>query len=272
MLCPLFFPSLDRPEDGGVKLTLLDVGQGLATVVQTAKHVLVFDTGIRFDSGSDSGASVLLPFLRYQGIDRVDKLIVSHGDNDHIGGAATLLRGIRTDAVLSSVPERIDHMSVDFCRTGQSWLWDGVSFVMLAPGEEAVFRSSNDSSCVLKVVTEQGSILLTGDIEKNVEAWLIEKYAYDLLADILIVPHHGSKTSSTHAFLQAVSPSYALIPSGYKNRFEFPHQEVIERLDDLDISWFDTARHGALTVTTTKRTLKLEAQRLAHRRYWHAAP
>lgn len=272
MLCPLFFPSLNRPEDGEVKLTLLDVGQGLATVVQTAKHVLVFDTGIRFDSGSDSGTSVLLPFLRYQGIDRVDKLIVSHGDNDHIGGAATLLRGIRTDAVLSSVPERIDHVSVDFCRTGQSWLWDGVSFVMLAPGEEAVFRSSNDNSCVLKVVTEQGSILLTGDIEKNVEAWLIEKYAYDLLADILIVPHHGSKTSSTHAFLQAVSPSYALIPSGYKNRFGFPHQEVIERLDDLNINWFDTGRHGALTVTTTIHTLKLEAQRLVHRRYWHAVP
>lgn len=272
MLCPLFFPSLDRPEDGEVKLTLLDVGQGLATVVQTAKHVLVFDTGIRFDSGSDSGASVLLPFLRYQGIDRVDKLIISHGDNDHIGGAATLLGGIRTDAVLSSVPERIDHVSADFCRTGQSWLWDGVSFIMLAPGEKAAFRSSNDNSCVLKVVTEQGSILLTGDIEKSAETWLIENYSSDLPAEILIVPHHGSKTSSTHAFLQAVSPSYALIPSGYKNRFGFPHQEVIERLDDLNINWFDTGRHGALTVTTTKNTLKLEAQRLVHRRYWHATP
>ncbi len=269
MLCPLFFPSLDRPEEGDARLTLLDVGQGLATVVQTARHVLVFDTGIRFDSGSDSGTSVLLPFLRYQGIDRVDKLIISHGDNDHIGGAASLLSNIKIDVVLSSVPERIDHVSADFCRTGQNWFWDGVSFIMLAPDETVGFRSNNDNSCVLKVVTEQGSILLTGDIEKNAEAWLIANHGSDLLADILIVPHHGSKTSSTHAFLQAVSPSYALIPSGYKNRFGFPHKEVIERLDDLKIEWLDTGRHGALSVTMTKSTLKLEAQRLAHRRYWH---
>lgn len=271
MFCPLLFPSVERPEYGEVKVTLLDVGQGLASVIQTAEHVLVFDTGIRFDSGSNSGTSVLLPFLRHQSIDRIDKLIVSHGDNDHIGGASSLINGIRTERVYSSVPDQIEPAAADYCRAGQRWSWDGVFFIMLAPGETG-FRSSNDNSCVLKIVGEQGRLLLTGDIEKAAEAWLLEHQISNLPADVLIVPHHGSKTSSTLSFLQAVSPQYALIPSGYKNRFGFPHREVIERLEDLGIDWWDTGRHGAVTVELTQSSTKIEARRLSHRRYWHAKP
>lgn len=272
MFCPMLFPGYVRLESGEAKLTLLDVGQGLSAVLQTANHNLVFDTGIRFDSESDSGRLVLLPFLRNQGIDKVDTLIISHGDNDHIGGAASLLAGIGTEAVYSSVPEKIDHVSVRYCEAGQEWRWDGVMFSMLAPGKNDNRRSNNDSSCVLKVQTQYGSILLTGDIEKSTEYWLVENNGSNLQSDILIVPHHGSNTSSSHPFLKAVAPNHALIPAGYKNRFGFPHRAVLKRLDEFDIHWLDAGQLGAISVSLTSNGTSIRARRLSHRRYWHTAP
>ena len=169
MFLPLIFTEPKNPELGSINLTLLDVGQALSQVVQTQKHWLVYDTGAKFSEESDIGKSVLLPFLRQQGAEKVDKLIISHGDNDHIGGAVSVLRGIPVEQLLTSAPERLKDYAPVKCRAGQSWLWDDVRFTILAPQQQ--FVSENDNSCVLKIEAEQGTVLLTSDIEASAEAW-----------------------------------------------------------------------------------------------------
>ncbi|GAB4266003.1 MAG: DNA internalization-related competence protein ComEC/Rec2 [Methylomicrobium sp.] len=273
MLGPLVFPVRDELKTGEVKLTLLDVGQGLSAVVQTRSHRLVFDTGARFDHDSDSGLFVVIPFLRHEGIDSLDAMIISHGDNDHIGGAASLLSEIPVTTLYSSVPEQIDYDAVQHCQAGQNWSWDGVSFEILSPpGHGKSLFSENDRSCVLKVESARGAILLTGDIEKNAEFWLVDQFQHKLRSDVLIVPHHGSNTSSTLPFLNAVNPKYALIPAGYKNRFGFPHPAVVKRLEQVGTEWLDTGREGAITVLFKANEIHLKVQRESDRRYWHSAP
>ena len=228
LLLPLFFNASDRPQSGEVKMTLLDVGQGLSTVIQTAHHVLVFDTGAKYSQQFDSGASVVLPFLRYNNLDRIDSLVISHGDNDHIGGADYLIKKIPVKKIITSVPEKFTDSSPVSCLSGQSWQWDGVNFLILSPKTEP-FASGNDNSCVLMITAVSGKILLTGDIEATAENWLVDTYGEQLQANVLVAPHHGSKTSSTNDFLQQVRAEYVLIPAGYRNRFGFPHQEVLDR-------------------------------------------
>ncbi|HEY8098446.1 MAG TPA: DNA internalization-related competence protein ComEC/Rec2, partial [Methylobacter sp.] len=242
MFLPLVFTDIKRPEIGDINMTLLDVGQGLSVVVQTPHHLLVYDTGAKFSEQSDMGQSVLLPFLRSQGIARIDKLIISHGDNDHIGGAASLLRGMDTEQVLTSVPQLLSEYAPIVCSAGQSWLWDEVKFTMLAPKQ--AFVSDNDNSCVLKIQSKQGSVLLVGDIEAIAESWLVETYGEALTADVLVAPHHGSKTSSTIAFLQAVQPDYVLIPAGYRNQFGHPHKDVLARYRQVNAKWLSSVDSG----------------------------
>ena len=271
MLSPLFFVEAIKPEQGEVVVTLLDVGQGLSAVVQTAHHSLVFDAGARFDSGLDMGAAVLVPFLRQQGIKGIDTLVISHGDNDHIGGAASLLKSVTVANIYSSVPEQLSYHAAGMCESGQSWVWDEVHFSMLAPGSR-MLTAENDNSCVLRVESEFGSLLLTGDIEEQAESWLVRTYGGQLKADILVAPHHGSKTSSTVSFLQAVKPNIALIPAGYKNRFGFPHQEVLQRYAALGIEWLNIADHGAITMQLRRGGPEIVSQRLEQGRYWNMKP
>jgi ComEC/Rec2-related protein len=198
MFLPLVFTDAKRPELGDIDMTLLDVGQGLSAVVQTAHHVLVYDTGAKFSEQSDMGQSVLLPFLRTQGITKIDSLIISHGDNDHIGGAMSLMHGMETEKVVTSVPQQLSEYAPIECTAGQTWRWDEVEFTMLGP--QQVFASDNDNSCVLKIQSKHGAVLLTGDIEAAAESRLVETYGEALKADVLVAPHHGSKTSSTIGF------------------------------------------------------------------------
>jgi competence protein ComEC len=225
---------------------LLDVGQGLAATVQTHAHMLVFDTGPRFGKTFDTGAAVVEPFLRQQGVDTIDKLVVSHGDNDHIGGAASLLQHISVSETISSVPDRLPMTSAVGCHAGQSWEWDGVRFDMLSPF--GTLGNNNDNSCVLRVSAPDGSALLTGDIERPAEHVLAEHYGVLLKTDLLVAPHHGSLTSSSPAFLNLVTPSYVLIPVGYLNRYNFPNPEVLRRYRALGIQILDSANHGAISV------------------------
>lgn len=269
MFLPLAFTRPEQPETGNFKMTLLDVGQGLSAVVQTPHHVLVYDTGAKFSEQSDMGQSVLLPFLRKQGVDRIDSLVVSHGDNDHIGGAESLLAGIETEQVLTSVPQQLSSHSPIACAAAQSWDWDGVIFTVLSPRPPG-FVSENDNSCVLKIQSEKNSVLLTGDIEAAAESWLVGVYGEQLKADVLIAAHHGSKTSSTPMFLQTVRPDYVLIPAGYRNQFGFPHQSVLKRYQDIKAKWLNVADQGAIFVEADKESLAVQSMRTVESKYWNS--
>jgi competence protein ComEC len=267
MLFPLVFTGSSIIHPGAVKLTLLDVGQGLSAVVQTTNHVLVYDAGAKFSATSDMGQSVVIPFLRHQGIDKVDTLIVSHGDNDHIGGVGSVVGHIDTGDILTSVPLQLMEYSPIQCKVGQSWTWDKVTFSILSP-KVANLLSDNNNSCVLQIQAQKGAALLTGDIEAEAESWLVKTYKDKLKADVLIAPHHGSQTSSTSAFLKAVKPNTVLIPVGYRNQFGHPHQDVLWRYSDLHIRVFNNSEDGSIEVNMDNG-IKIESWRGTEARYWN---
>ena len=265
---PLLFMTPKMPVVGTAKLTLLDVGQGLASVIQTAQHTLIFDTGAKLSANFNMGAAVVLPFLRSQGIPKVDMLIVSHGDNDHIGGAASVLKSIPVRQVVSSVPQRFAPGRARFCLAGQHWQWDGVSFRFLYPDKQHL-HLDNNSSCVLRVSVGSRRLLLTGDIEKAAENFLLQHEKHDLPATVIIAPHHGSKTSSTSPFLEQVDPQYVFYSLGYLNRFHFPNAEVVQRYRTLGASALTTAASGAISITVSKnKSIKPTAYRKRIRRFW----
>lgn len=267
LFLPLVFTDVKRPETGGISMTLLDVGQGLSAIVQTTHHLLVYDTGAKFSEHSDMGQSVLLPFLRSQGVAKIDSLIISHGDNDHIGGAVSLMRGMPTEKILTSVPQQLSEYAPIECVAGQSWLWDEVKFTILAP--QQAFVSENDNSCVLKIQSKHGTALLTGDIEAAAESWLVETYGEALKADVLVAPHHGSKTSSTAGFLQAVQPGYVLIPAGYRNQFGHPHKDVLARYRQVHSLWLNNADSGAIVVNVKNNVFAVQGMRQTESKYWN---
>jgi len=267
MLLPLLFVRCEKPGFGDWFFTLLDVGQGLSVVVVTEKHVLVFDTGAKYALQSDMGASVLLPYLQYQGIQRVDTLIISHADIDHSGGAASLMAELPVSKTYSSVPPWAVQPAGHYCRAGEHWRWDGVDFAILSPGMHAL-ASENNNSCVLRISNQHFSVLLTGDIEREAEQSLREQYGKSLASSVLVAPHHGSKTSSSLAFLRQVRPEMILIPAGYGNRFGFPHAEVLERYRMLNVPYFSSADDGAVELKTVGSEIKLKRARRDEKRYW----
>jgi competence protein ComEC len=215
------------PQTGAARFTMLDVGQGLAAVVETRHHVLVYDAGPVFRSGSDTGAMVVEPYLRYRGRRRIDLLVVSHDDLDHAGGAGSLARLLPVDRLVASGRVLDPLGAVERCRRGVHWTWDGVGFEWLHPGD-ALQPKDNDRSCVLLVRAGPHTVLLTGDIERDAEAELLEAGRTPRV-DMLLVPHHGSRTSSTTAFVAATWPRWALVPSGHRNRWGFPKPDVVAR-------------------------------------------
>ena len=267
---PLIFPIRHSPAENELWFTLLDVGQGLSAVAQTRKHTLVYDTGARFSDNFNAGSAVVVPYLRQAHVRRIDRLIISHGDNDHIGGSQDVLASFPQTAVLTSVPGKINHHSMQECLAGQSWQWDGVDFRILHPAGTDTY-AGNNRSCVLQISTGAYTLLLSGDIEKQVENQLIKKYSGALVAQILVAPHHGSKTSSTTGFINTVAPEMVLFPVGYRNRFKFPNQDIIERYEDRGISMYDTARHGALMIHINQAGVAVTSHRQTARRFWHTA-
>ncbi|MCQ8105553.1 DNA internalization-related competence protein ComEC/Rec2 [Methylomonas sp. SURF-2] len=267
LLLPLCFAPVEKPSSGEIRFTLLDVGQGLAAVVQTERHALVFDTGAKFSQQADMGESVVLPFLRYRGIAQLDALVISHGDNDHSGGAAAVMAEIPVTAIYSSVPDWASQAGGIYCRAGQHWHWDGVDFDMLSPGTEP-FGSENDNSCVLSISNGRFRFLLTGDIQQSAESWLVRRYGSSLASSVLVAPHHGSKTSSSSGFLQQVRPELILIPAGHGNRFGFPHAAVLRRYAAMHIKSFTTGQAGAIDLKTDGATMEPDLMRQHSRRYW----
>ncbi len=246
LLLPLPLVRPPTPAAGEAELTLLDVGQGLSAVVRTRHHTLVYDTGPAFSSGFNTGSAVVLPFLRESGVERIDTLVLSHGDRDHVGGFAGISGAIPIGRVLSGERARLPAAHAEACRAGQGWFWDGVRYDVLHPASAAAVRG-NDSSCVLRVATPGASVLLTGDIGGAVEARLAVDAGSALRSTILVAAHHGSASSTTDNFLQAVAPSYVLYATGYADRFGFPTAVVRKRVAKHGAQDLDTAHTGAIS-------------------------
>ncbi len=273
LLLPVLLARPAVPETGAARATLLDVGQGLAVVVRTHRHTLVYDTGPAFGPSFDTGAAVVVPFLRQQGIGRVDRLVISHTDNDHRGGAESLLREIPVARLTSGVPDAFRNRPADACRRGDRWVWDGVEFAILYPGPGSR-PAGNNASCVIRITSAGGQrLLLTGDIEATAERALLDDPAVDVRAEVMTVPHHGSLTSSTPAFVRAVAPEVALIPAGYRNRYGFPQERVTGRYRAIGARLFDSAHHGAIRVRlpAAAGAVEVSAWRCRERRYWRPA-
>lgn len=271
-----------RPEDGGFTLNVLDIGQGTALAIDTAQHRLLFDTGPAFSAESDSGRRVLAPWLRQHGTKPFDALWVSHNDSDHSGGAPYVLTHFNPAVFVNSMPAdnplneqaRQRQIPTGYCHSMKPWQWDGVLFEPLPLWQSAhpiVPKGDNNQSCVLKISNSRHSVLLTGDIEAPAERALIEKYGPKrLTSEMLISPHHGSKTSSTPAFLNAVSPHFIVIESGWKNHYHHPAPETIDKYKRTGALLFNTAQLGALQFTfpATGQAVVFNIAGEVRKRYW----
>ncbi len=244
LIAPMMLNGPDRPRQGGVLFTLLDVGQGLSCVVETATHVLVYDTGPAYASGFNTAEAVLIPYLRSRGITKVDQLIISNADRDHAGGVEVLNHELDIIRILAG--EALDLPHVERCQAGTSWQWDGVSFRILHPKLQDRFANSNNVSCVLQVKGVSGTLLIPGDVEREAEQLLVDRYQGSLRADILVAPHHGSNTSSSPTFVGQVNPAFVLFPTGYRNHFGFPKSAVVERWRNTGARLHNTAETGAI--------------------------
>lgn len=271
LLLPLLWPAVPRPEPGRFDAVVADVGQGTAVLVRTREHLLVYDTGPQYSLQSDAGQRVLVPLLRSRGEQRVDLLVLSHRDADHVGGAGSLMAALPVQRISSSLTD--DHPLLagrahSRCDDGQSWQWDGVRFDMLHPAPEGhgAARKSNALSCVLRVVDAQGrSLLLTGDIEAPQEAALLRRHGAALASTLLVVPHHGSRTSSSAEFLDVVQPHTALVQAGYRSRFGHPAPDVMARYEARKIQVLRTDRCGAWLWHDGVA----QCTRAVRQRYWH---
>lgn len=233
-LLPLLFPRIAPLSDGDFRLTVLDVGQGLGVVIQTKDHIVVYDTG--------PSQQVIYSFLKTLKRTEQNKIVISHTDLDHRGGIAGVLALLKGE-IMTSEPHRLDQWA-SVCHSGAHWKWNGVDFRFIHPVGE--FTKRNNLSCVLKVSTEKKSVLLTGDIEALAEKMMIEQFPGELKSDVLLVPHHGSLTSSSLEFIKAVSPSYAIFPVGKENRYGFPREKIVERYRATGAKMLLTWQTGAI--------------------------
>ncbi len=275
LLAPVFFVPAAAPVPGVLWLDVLDVGQGLAVVARTAKHTLLFDAGPQYSADSDSGSRIIVPWLRGEGVTRLDAMVISHQDNDHAGGAASVAAALAvaqlwsslasSHPVMASVPYRIP------CHAGQHWDWDGVRFEMLHPVAADYARwlpAANAMSCVLRIEAGGKVALITGDIEKASEAELLVRSPERLRADVLLVPHHGSRTSSTPGFIAAVSPGHAVFTNGYRNRFDHPRADVVQRYVDSGALLYRSDRDGAIDFRIDAQGIAVSRRRVTEARYW----
>lgn len=262
-LLPLLLPPTPQQRPA-LQVTVLDVGQGLAVVVQTPHHALVYDAGPAFAGGFDAGASVVAPYLLQRGLRSVDRLMISHDDRDHAGGAPALAQQVNIAAASGA-------RSAQPCREGQRWRWDGVDFELLHPQGAGGSDNDNDQSCVLRI---EGpfTVLIAGDISASAERQLLQRHCDRLPTDLLIVPHHGSRSSSGEAFVQAVAPRVAIFSAGWRNAYGHPAAAVVAQYRQAGARVYSTALSGALQVQLPRegRALQVQAWRAQAGRYWNA--
>ena len=267
LMAPAFCLLPAAPRPGELWLTAFDVGQGLAVLARTSTKTMLYDAGPAWASDADSGSRVVVPALRGAGIGRLDLLVLSHEDSDHIGGALSVLEALEVETMASSLaaghalrgmvpaPRR--------CAANDAWQWDGVRFEFLNPAVAHTKR--NDQSCVLRIDTPGGAVLLTGDIERAGEQALL---ATRVKSDVVLVPHHGSRTSSTPEFISAVAPSWAVVAAGYRNRFRHPNGEVLQRYQGAGARIARTDLDGAVGIVLTQSGVDVTGERHRRGRYW----
>jgi len=290
-LLPMFLLLPNRIAEGDMKVAILDVGQGLSVVIRTASHNLVYDTGSKSSAQSDAAKRVILPYLLGEGVEKLDMLMISHDDNDHTGGMNMLLANIPVLEMRSSMdPTRIEaypQLDHQHCEAGQHWVWDGVYFDVLHPQKDAANMSDNNRSCVLRVRSRVGSLLLTGDIEKLAEQQILMRATamssevageVSLKTDVIVAPHHGSKTSSSDAFVSATAPHLVVFSNGYLNRFRHPNAHVLSRYDAIGSKVVRSDYDGAILLEfisdqsnrlNQKPGYQMTRWRQYDQRYWH---
>jgi competence protein ComEC len=267
---PLFLFQPDRPDKGDAHVTILDVGQGQAIVVETAKHLLLFDSGPAYGERFNTGSAIVVPFIKSTGLKKIDGMIVSHQDSDHMGGYRAIESQFRIDHLYSPVefPSGATHWQQ--CNKGIQWSWDDVKFEFLNSNlEDELIKKENNQACVLKVSTASTALLIPSDIEKEGEQVLL-KGSGGLKADYLIAPHHGSKTSSTEAFINAVGPTWVFYSVGYRNRFNHPDPDVVYRYRKLGILDASTADNGAISIYISNKSSinTIEFERNLNNSWW----
>jgi len=275
-LLPLFTVMPPPLRAGDVEIVVLDVGQGISTVIRTKHHALLYDAGPSFGFGADSGNRIIVPYLRAAGVPRLDGMMITHGDDDHWGGAASVLQAVPVPWMLSSLPD-FDPLTVLAdrpwrCESGQSWEWDGVRFEVLHPARssyEDLGIKENDRCCVLRIEAGGKRVLLPADIERRSEEQVLARSRDRVPADVLLAPHHGSRTSSIPEFVRAASPQIVVFPVGYRNRFGHPHRDVVQRYRDIGARIYRSDRDGAVTIAIrAEGTINVTPYRAVYRRYW----
>ena len=278
MLLPMFLVFPKPPASNTAKIQIFDVGQGLAVGVQTEKHALLFDTGPDFNSEANSGNRILIPALRGIGITQIDKLVLSHNDNDHIGGTTGILQGMPVAEIVSSLaadhPLLAGNEKHTACQNGQKWQWDGVNFEFIHPSDDWLStlskreNSDNNHSCVLRIYTKNEQLLLTGDAETIAEKNMLAAHPEQLASSVVVVPHHGSKSSSSAEFVAATQPKFAIFSVGYLNHFGHPKTEIVARYQAIGSQILRTDQTGAVTILMGVDDLTIAQYRDSHRRYW----
>jgi len=267
LMLPMLAPEAISIPHAQIRVAMMDVGQGLSVLIRTRRHTLLYDTGAGNDKGFSRGASTIVPALRAVQVSTLDRVVISHADNDHAGG----LPAIRAQIPIGVLEASYRMPGAALCRKGMSWTWDGVRFEYLWPAA-GVNGSDNDNSCVLRIDAGGRSILLTGDISKNAEQQLLALQGSRLASEIIVVPHHGSKTSSSATFLQAVKPKLALVSSGFQNRFRHPNHQVIQRYHIQGAQVVNSVDSGWAELESGPSGWRwLNRARVEGRRYWHRA-
>ena len=274
MMLPMFLILPTPPQEGTLRMIIFDVGQGLSVVAQTHEHALLYDTGPGFSEDANSGNRILIPSLRAQGIAQLDELMLTHDDTDHTGGALSVIQSMPINLLSSSLPDDSPILQQAHnrqqCADGQNWNWNGIHFEVLHPSRASYAEevSKNNRGCTLRISAGKHSVLLVADIEKASEARLLELHPGQLPATLLVVGHHGSKTSSTQAFVDAVHPIYAVFTAGYRNKFGHPKAEVVKRFRAVGSELLRSDEDGAIVVDMDAENFKVERYRKTHARYW----
>ncbi len=263
----LFFPSIKQLESGEFELEIIDIGQGLSVFVKTANHNLLFDTGGMLTQHNSMASAIVIPYFLSQGLDQLDKLIISHPDRDHAAGLTDVLEQMSVTSVITAQKFKQELQADEVCDRTLSWEWDQVHFEFINDVSKEYSRR-NDYSCVLRISNSQSSALITGDIEKSAEKVLLSKSLKNV--DLLIVPHHGSKTSSTLEFVQATNPKAVIYTVGYRNWYRFPHASVSQRYRSVGAQEYRSDRDGLVrfNFSPTRNTYRVSTYRSQHKEFW----